>query len=68
LGKGIWRERAKACGTLLAVEAAFVIIIAALGYLTLGWQGVAAAFLGLVVSVPMLIWLWATRRLRWPSK
>jgi len=65
---GIWRDRAKVCGTVLSVQAAFIAIVAGLGYLPLGWQGVAAAFLGLVVNVVMVIWLWATHRLRWPSK
>jgi hypothetical protein len=63
---GIWRQRAKKLGVLLAVEAVSITIIAALAYLILGWQGVAAAFLGLVVGVVMVIWLLVTRRLRWP--
>ena len=65
---GIWQERAIACGTLLALEIAFIAIIASLAYFVLGWQGLGAAFLGVVVSVVMMVWLWATRRLRWPSK
>jgi len=49
------------------VLAGTIAIITAVGYLVLGWQGVASAFIGLVVSLGVLVWYWATGRLRWPS-
>jgi hypothetical protein len=46
-------------------------IFAAVAYLLLGWQGVASVLIGLVAGlvtiISMLIWHWATGRLRWPS-
>ncbi len=61
------RDRATGCLTVLAVLAGTIAIITAVGYLVLGWQGVASAFIGLVVSLGVLVWYWATGRLRWPS-
>ena len=39
---------------VLVVWAAFAVVIALVGYLAMGWQGLAAAFLGVVIS---LLWL-----------
>jgi hypothetical protein len=43
-----------------------IAIIAALSYLLLGWEGLAATFVGLVSSVVVMTWLLVTGRMRWP--
>jgi hypothetical protein len=38
----VWRNRTRSCATLLAAQAVAIAIIAALSYLLLGWEGLAA--------------------------